>query len=150
MQTPLTELVGCRLPIQQAGFDSLNLELAIAVSEAGGLGMVGAQMIDAETLVKALERFRGQTTAPVAVNFASPLFEVERDLPALEVAIELSAMVELFFYGDPDVRLVDRVHAGGCLASWQVGSVADALQAVQCGCDSVIDRDAGPSYHLWI
>jgi hypothetical protein len=27
-----------------------------------------------------------------------------------------------FFYGDPDASLVEIVHAGGALASWQVGS----------------------------
>jgi NAD(P)H-dependent flavin oxidoreductase YrpB (nitropropane dioxygenase family) len=42
MRTSFTDLIGCRLPIQQAGFDSLNTELAAAVSKVGGLGMIGA------------------------------------------------------------------------------------------------------------
>ncbi|MGH2405945.1 MAG: nitronate monooxygenase, partial [bacterium] len=40
--TRFTELVGCRIPIQQAGMGAVaSPELAAAVSEAGGLGMLG-------------------------------------------------------------------------------------------------------------
>ena len=50
MRTSFTDLIGCRLPIQQAGFDSLNTELAAAVSKVGGLGMIGAPLVTADAL----------------------------------------------------------------------------------------------------
>jgi nitronate monooxygenase len=148
MRTPFTDLLGCRLPIQQAGFDALNVDLATAVSRVGGLGMLGAQLVNAETLAAALHDVRTMTSAPVAVNFASSLFDLERDLPTLDVAIGGSAMVELFFYGDPNIELVKRVHAGGCLASWQVGSVADGLRAVECGCDVLVVQGMEAGGHV--
>src|SRR5687768_13267568 len=70
MRTPFTDLIGCRLPIQQAGFDSLNIDLAAAVSEVGGLGMIGAPLVTAEALSDGFDQVREQTDAPVAVNFA--------------------------------------------------------------------------------
>lgn len=139
MRTGFTDLVGCRLPIQQAGFDSLNVDLAAAISGAGGLGMIGAPHVTAEALSEGFERVRAKTDAPVAVNFAVPFFDVglEQDAAALEVAIEHGVLVE-FFYGAPDVELVERIHAGGSLASWQVGSLGEALDAARCGCDLVV------------
>ncbi|MEA2383494.1 MAG: nitronate monooxygenase [Solirubrobacteraceae bacterium] len=147
MRTPFTELIGCRLPIQQAGFDSLNVDLAAAVSAAGGLGMIGAPLVTADALAAGFDRIRTKTDAPVAVNFASPFFELERDLPALETAIERGVMVE-FFYGDPDMELIERIHAGGALASWQVGSMGEALEAVRCGCDMVVVQGTEAGGHV--
>ncbi len=42
MEKSCTQLVGCRLPLQQAGMGgTATPELALAVSEAGGLGTLG-------------------------------------------------------------------------------------------------------------
>ncbi len=42
LATRFTELVGCTVPIQQAGMGEVAMpELAAAISEAGGLGMLG-------------------------------------------------------------------------------------------------------------
>src|SRR6516164_9016963 len=118
MRTKFTELVGCDLPIQQAAFGSLSVELVAAVSAAGGLGLIGAPLVSAEV-------------------FAA----------ALDVAIERGALVE-FFYGAPDHDLVEHVHDGGCLAAWQVGSVADAVAAARCGCDLVVVQGWEAGGHL--
>jgi nitronate monooxygenase len=147
VRTAFTDLVGCRLPIQQAGFDSLNVDLAAAVSGVGGLGMIGAPLVTADALAAGFDEIREKTDAPVAVNFASPFFELERDRAALEVAIERGAMVE-FFYGAPDEELVGLIHAGGSLASWQVGSIAEALEAVGCGCDMVVVQGTEAGGHV--
>jgi nitronate monooxygenase len=121
MHTQFTDLVGCELPIQQAAFGSLSVELVAAVGAAGGLGMIGAPLVSAHALSAAFDWIRAKTDAPVGVNFVAPFFDLNRDGAVLEVAIERGALVE-FFYGDPDNALVDRIHAGGSLASWQVGS----------------------------
>jgi NAD(P)H-dependent flavin oxidoreductase YrpB (nitropropane dioxygenase family) len=147
MRTSFTDLIGCRLPIQQAGFDSLNIDLAAAVSAAGGLGMIGAPLVTADALAAGFDQVREKTDAPVAVNFASPFFELDRDLAALDVAIERGVMVE-FFYGDPDGELIRRIHDGGSLASWQVGSRAEALEAVQLGCDMVVVQGTEAGGHV--
>ena len=145
--TCFTELVGCEIPIQQAAFGTLSVELVTAVSAAGGLGMIGAPLASADALSAAFDRIRAITDAPVGVNFVAPFFDPGRDGPALEVAIERAAVVE-FFYGSPDRRLVERIHSGGSLATWQVGSVSDALAAARAGCDLVILQGQEAGGHL--
>ncbi len=147
MHTHFTDLVGCELPIQQAAFGSLNVELVAAVSSAGGLGMIGAPLASVESLSAALDRIRAKTDAPVGVNFIAPFFDLDRDAAALDVAIERAAIVE-FFYGDPNIDLVNRIHEGGSLASWQVGSVSGAVAAARCGCDLVIVQGHEAGGHL--
>ena len=145
--TCFTELVGCEIPIQQAAFGTLSVELVTAVSAAGGLGMIGAPLASADALSAAFDRIRAITDAPVGVNFVAPFFDPGRDGPALEVAIERAPVVE-FFYGSPDRRLVERIHSGGSLATWQVGSVSDALAAARAGCDLVILQGQEAGGHL--
>ena len=46
METAFTRLVGCSVPLQQAGFaGAATPELAGAVANAGGLGMVGMSVV---------------------------------------------------------------------------------------------------------
>src|SRR5438046_742293 len=55
LTTRFTELVGCRVPIQQAGMGGVaSPELALAVAEAGGLGMLGGVLIPAPVLAEML------------------------------------------------------------------------------------------------
>ncbi len=145
--TRFTELVGCEVPIQQAAFGTLSVELVAAVSGAGGLGMIGAPLVSADALSAAFDRIRARTDAPVGVNFLAPFFDLDRDAAALEVAIERGALVE-FFYGDPDRDLVNRIHAGRSLASWQVGSVNGAVAAARAGCDLVVVQGHEAGGHL--
>jgi hypothetical protein len=53
-----------------------------------------------------------------------------------------------FFCGTPDPGLVSLVHAGGALAGWQVGSVAEARQAVDAGCDLIIAQGMEAGGHV--
>jgi hypothetical protein len=59
------------------------------------------------------------------------------NLADVELAARRARLVE-FFYGTPDPGLIDLVHAGEALAGWRVGSVAEARQAVDTGCDLII------------
>lgn len=102
LTTPFTTLVGCSVPIQQAGMGGVALPaLAAAVSEAGGLGMIGGVRLPAPFLADALEGLRRQTRGPFGVNFLVPFL----DRNCLEVAATRARVVE-FFYSDPDPTLV--------------------------------------------
>src|SRR5580704_12936617 len=107
-------------------------ELAAAVTEAGGLGMLGGVRLPAPFLTDALDRLHRQTRGPFGVNFLVPFL----DLECLEVAATKARVVE-FFYGDPDPVLVRTVQASKALAAWQVGSVKEAQAAVDAGCDFI-------------
>jgi nitronate monooxygenase len=53
-----------------------------------------------------------------------------------------------FFYADPDSGLVARVHAGGALAAWQVGSLTEAQQAADAGCDFIVAQGTEAGGHV--
>jgi nitronate monooxygenase len=132
LTTPFTELLGCRVPLQQAPMGGVTtVELVAAVADAGGVGMVPAQMLPAEELAGLLDTLAASTAGVVGATFLLP-FGAE---PAAVEAAAARARVVDFYYGDPDPDLVARVHAGGALASWQAGSVEEALAAVDAGCD---------------
>src|SRR5688572_19905793 len=69
MQT-LQELFGIDLPIIQAPMaGAQGSALAVAVSNAGGLGSLPCAMLDAEAMRQELAAIRAQTTKPFNVNF---------------------------------------------------------------------------------
>jgi nitronate monooxygenase len=148
METGFTRLLGCGVPIQQAGFgSSLNVPLVSAVMAAGGLGMIGAPMTRPDVLSTALAGVRARSEGPVGVNFVVPFFDVERDAATLDVAASEADVVE-FFYGTPDPDLIARVHDGGALASWQAGSCEEAVLAVEAGCDLVVAQGIEAGGHV--
>ncbi len=129
--TGFTGLVGCELPLQLAAMGVVGTtELAAAVVEAGGCGMVPGGTEPAE--------------GACGVNFLMP-FE-----PSPEEVAEAAAKCRLveFFYGDPRAELVDAVHRGGALAGWQVGSVGEAAGAEQSGCDYVVAQGIEAGGHV--
>jgi nitronate monooxygenase len=118
-------------------------ELPVAVSEAGGVGMIGGVMLPAAAIAEILAEIGRRTEEPFGVNFLVPFV----DRQAVEAAASLVRVVD-FFYGDPDASLVEAVHAGGALAGWQVGSVEEARAAEEAGCDFVIAQGIEAGGHV--
>lgn len=139
-----TDLVGCRLPIQQAslGGPIATAELAAAVSEAGGLGMLANPSSAAEVEDRTASA-RALTAGPIGVGFLIPFVEKE----AVDAAASSASVVE-FFYGDPDPDLVGAARAHGAIAGWQVGSATEALAAIKAGCDFVIVQGIEAGGHV--
>ncbi len=133
LETSFTKLVGCQVPLQQAGMGPLaSVELAAAVSEAGGLGMLGTYWdITPARLTQALDRLQALTTRPFGVNF---LISFPPELVTLAAS---RAKVVEFFYEEPDASVVQLVHAQGALACWNIGSKAEAIAAADAGCDLI-------------
>ena len=155
--TRFTEMVGCALPIQQAGMGAAAPpELAAAVSEAGALGMLGTARpgLTAATLADLLEQVRLRTDKPFGVNFiVAPIFlhgtstRPPLDVKCIEIAARAAKVVE-FFYGEPEQRFVEMVHEGGALACWQIGTREEAIAAVRAGCDLVVAQGIEAGGHV--
>lgn len=129
--TGFMELVGCSLPIQLAAMGGVGTtELAAAVIAAGGLGMVNRQTEPA--------------SGACGKNF---LMAFGPDPDDVRQAAGQVRVVE-FFYGDPSRSLVEAAHGGGALAAWQVGSVAEAVAAVEAGCDFVVAQGTEAGGHV--
>ncbi|HXC50622.1 MAG TPA: nitronate monooxygenase [Candidatus Limnocylindrales bacterium] len=144
LTTRLTELVGCRLPLQVAGMPGVSTPaLVAAVANAGGLAMLPTAGSPLALVESALDEVLRSTPQPFGVNFLIPFLDRE----VLELVSPRVRMVE-FFYGDPDASLVEIVHRAGALACWQVGSTSEARLAVDCGCDVVIAQGVQAGGHV--
>ena len=137
--TRFTDLVGCSRPIQLAAMGVVGTaDLAAAVSDAGGLGMVPGGDVE-----EAIANIRRRTDAPFGVNFLVPF--VYR--PAVEAASGRVPVIE-FFYGEPDADLIAGAKRGGSVVGWQVGSRTEAVAAVTAGCDYVIVQGIEAGGHV--
>jgi NAD(P)H-dependent flavin oxidoreductase YrpB (nitropropane dioxygenase family) len=152
LTTRFTQLVGCTVPMQQAGMGAAAPpELVAAVSEAGAFGMLGTARagFNATTFARLLEQTRQLTARPFGVNFimrpGSVAAASAREF--IEQAARVSKVVE-FFYTDPSAEFVWIVHDHGALVSWQVGSREEALAAADIGCDLVVAQGIEAGGHV--
>ena len=144
LETDFTRLVGCTVPIQLAGMGAIvSPELAAAASEAGALGQISFVQTDPAVAKQRLDRLEKLTRKPYGVNLVLPYID-----PTILTMAARRARVVDFFWGDPDPDLVERVHAGGALASWQVGSVREAIRAEKAGCDFISAQGIEAGGHL--
>ena len=152
LTTRFTRLVGCDVPIQQAGMGAASPPgLAAAVSNAGAFGMLGTARagLNVTTFAALLEQTRKLTTRPFGVNFIMRQGSVPAKSPRefIEQAAKTGRVVE-FFYTEPSAEFVRIVHDQGALASWQVGSAAEALAAADVGCDLVVAQSVEAGGHV--
>lgn len=142
--TSFTKLVGVSAPIQLASMPGIaTSDLVVAVANAGGLGMLGAPLMSAETLEATLADISTRTTGAVGVNFLMPFL----DPASVAVAARRARVVE-FFYGEPDASLIASAREFGALASWQIGSLDEALAAEMAGCDFIVAQGTEAGGHV--
>src|SRR5262249_34662728 len=132
MKTNLCHLLGIEYPIIAApmGPDLTGPDLVAAVSNAGGLGILQAQLCPPPPFRQEIRRFRALTDGPFGVNLILH-FPVEDHVA---VCLEERVPVLSFFWGDP-TPYVGRAHAAGVKVFHQVGSVAEAERAAAAGID---------------
>ncbi|HEY1355716.1 MAG TPA: nitronate monooxygenase [Solirubrobacterales bacterium] len=131
----LLERLGVEIPVVQAGMGGgiSRHELAVAVSEAGGLGTIAVN--GAAAIRRELAAARALTSRPLAVNVLLPF--ARRDW--FEAAAGADAVVT--FWGRPRRRT---------LGAWihQCGSVSEARAAEAAGADAVIVQGVEAGGHV--
>src|SRR5215471_3951446 len=122
MKTNLCHMLGIEHPIIAGpmGPDLTGPDLVAAVSNAGGLGILQAQLCPPPLFRREIHRVRALTDRPFGVNLILH-FPVEDHVA---VCLEERVPVLSFFWGDP-TRYVSRAHAAGLNVFHQVGSVAE-------------------------
>ena len=135
-ETRFTRLAGCRLPIQSAPMAGVvsDAELPAAVAAAGGHGMFPALFLSAPYLTRVLSDLSGRTRA-YGVNFIGLMLDRE----CLEIAAGHAPLVELFL-AEPSREIVETIHAGGALASYQVASDQQALRVLVSDSYDVLEQ----------
>ncbi len=135
IDTPLCRQLGIKLPIVNAPIGTAaSPQLAAAVSNAGGLGVIAVSLEKHRDDIKAaIEQVRALTDRPFGVNLLLKWPQEER----LAVCLEQRVPVVSLFWGDPTEH-VPAIYRAGSLLMHSIGSVAAAVQAAQAGADVIL------------
>jgi nitronate monooxygenase len=145
MRTRLCDLLGIEVPLICApmGPAITSPELAAAVSNAGGLGIVSFGGLPPPLLRKQIQRVRELTGKPFGVNFLLA-FPVD---PLVDVCLEERVPVLSFFWGDA-TPFVQAAHEAGLKVIDQVGSVEAARRSAAAGVDAIIAQGVEAGGHV--
>jgi enoyl-[acyl-carrier protein] reductase II len=131
----ITELFQIKYPIIQAGMIwASGWRLASAVSNAGGLGMIGAGSMYPETLREHIQRCKAATTNPFAVNI--PLLYPDLD-KHIQTIIEEGVKIVFTSAGNPK-KWTGHLKEHGITVVHVISSSKFALKAQEAGCDAVV------------
>lgn len=109
-------------------------KLAVAVSNAGGLGIIGAGSMKPDLLREHIQKAKSKTDKPFGVNI--PL--LRRDAEELiDVSIGENVKIVFTSAGHPG-KFIDKLKKVGCVVVHVVPSVKYALKAESVGCDAVV------------
>ena len=140
MKTRITELLGIEHPIIQGGMHFVGLaELASAVSNAGGLGILtGLTQPTPEKLSAEIDRCRAMTDRPFGVNLTFLPAVKPPDYPAYIEAVLKSRIVGVVeTAGNNPQKYLPRLKEAGIKIIHKCTSVRHALKAEAIGCDAV-------------
>lgn len=145
MKTRITELLGIEYPIIQGGMAWVaEHTLAAAVSEAGGLGLIGAGGAPAEFVEEQIRRVREATDKPFGVNIM--LMNPQADAIAQAAARE-GVKVVTTGAGNPG-RYMAMWKAAGIKVIPVVASVAMAKMMERAGADAVVAEGMESGGHI--
>ncbi|QUO31048.1 enoyl-[acyl-carrier-protein] reductase FabK [Faecalicatena sp. Marseille-Q4148] len=145
MRTEITELLGIQYPIIQGGMAWVaEYHLAAAVSEAGGLGIIGAAAAPAEWVREQIREVKQRTEKPFGVNIMlmSPYAdEVAR------IVVEEDVKVVTTGAGSPE-KYMKLWKEAGIRVIPVVASVALAKRMERCGADALVAEGTEAGGHI--
>ena len=145
MKTRITELVNIEYPIIQGGMAWVaEHNLAAAVSNAGGLGLIGAGGAPAEFVREQIKKAKDKTDNPFGVNIM--LMNPEADAIA-QVIVEEGVKVVTTGAGNP-AKYMEMWKAAGVKVIPVVASVAMAKLMERAGADAVVAEGMESGGHI--
>lgn len=131
----VTELFGIRYPVIQAGMVWVSgYRLAAAVSEAGGLGLIGAGSMKPDLLREHIRKGMVATTNPLGVNI--PLLRGDAE-DLVRATVEEGIRIVFTSAGHPG-KFLPMLKNAGCIVVHVVPSVKHAKKVQDVGCDAVV------------
>ncbi|HTB72953.1 MAG TPA: nitronate monooxygenase family protein [Polyangiaceae bacterium] len=139
MKTRITELFGIRHPIIQGGMHYVGLaELAAAVSNAGGLGIItGLTQPTPDDLAREIQRCRAMTDKPFGVNLTFLPAVKPPDYPGYVRVIVEQGIRVVETAGNNPQKWLPELHRAGIKIIHKCTSVRHAKKAESIGCDAV-------------
>ena len=135
LHTPLCDVLGIEHPIVLAGMGGVSMhKLVAAVSNAGGLGVIGAATLDADGLRQEIRQTRELTDKPFAVDLLAPIPDMIR--PQMQVVFDEGIKIFVAGLAVPREFIVE-MHARGMIVIVMIGKVRHAIKSEQAGADVV-------------
>src|SRR5262245_2126752 len=145
LRTKLCRDLGIEVPILSAPFGGggAGWELASAVSNAGGLGLLGMGGMPVSVLRSEIRETRARTSKPFGVGLLLPFVQGGE----VETCVEERVPVLMLFWGDVRPH-VDKARRAGIPVLVQVGSVGEAKDAAAAGASAVIAQGFEAGGHV--
>jgi len=139
MKTRITELLGIEHPIIQGGMHHVGLaEMAAAVSNAGGLGIItGLTQGTPEKLAAEIARCKTMTDKPFGVNITFLPSMTPPDYPGLIQAVIDGGVKIVETAGNNPAPYMPALKEAGIKVIHKCTAVRHALKAEKVGCDAV-------------
>jgi NAD(P)H-dependent flavin oxidoreductase YrpB (nitropropane dioxygenase family) len=138
ISTPFTELIGIEHPVVCAGMGGGHTggELVGRVSEAGGLGVIGASFLPPQEVESMVRRAREITSKPIGINL---LLHATQD--RLDEVLDLEPVVLSTAWPRDDQDLAAifaKAHKRGIRVMHMVPRVEDGVRAAEAGADVIV------------
>ena len=135
MQNKITELFKIKYPIIQAGMIwNSGWKLASAVSNSGGLGLLGAGSMYPDVLRQHIQKCKKATSHPFGVNVPMLYPNIEE---IIQIIIEQGVKIVFTSAGNPKIH-TERLKENGIKVAHVISSVKFAAKAQEAGVDAVI------------
>ncbi|HEY1374942.1 MAG TPA: nitronate monooxygenase [Candidatus Binatia bacterium] len=149
IHTRICSLLEIRHPIVLGGMGggATAAPLVTAVSNSGGLGVLGSSGTDGAKLRAEVEAIRRATDKPFGINHL--LFEVDEE--RFSVTLQTKPAVASFAWARADQELrayFDRAHAAGCKVMYMGGEVSENVRAAEAGADIIVAQGTEAGGHV--
>ena len=136
MRTRLTDLLDIEHPVMLAGMGGVSYHaLVAAVSEAGGIGTLGASTMGVDELRSEIELTKQLTSKAFGVDLLTAISgQLEHGIDAI---VDGGARIFVAGLGVPR-EIIERLHSHNVLVGSMCGKVRHAVAAVASGCDFVV------------
>ncbi|MHB1545260.1 MAG: enoyl-[acyl-carrier-protein] reductase FabK [bacterium] len=145
IKSPICDKLGIKYPVFQGGMAwASNYELASAVSNAGGLGIIGAGQMPPELLVQEIKKAKDNTDKPFGVNLILYLAYIEE---LVDAVIQESVPVVTTGAGNAG-PYIKKFHDAGIKVIPVIPSSALAKRVEKAGADAVIAEGTESGGHI--
>ena len=145
LHTPICDYFGIEYPIILAGMGGVSTSAVVAaVSNAGGLGVIGGATMDATMLRDEIKKTKELTDKPFAVDLLAPIPDMIR--PQMEVVFEEDIRIFVAGLAVPS-EFIDDMHQRDMQVVVMCGKVRHAEKSVAAGADVVVAQGTEAGGH---
>jgi NAD(P)H-dependent flavin oxidoreductase YrpB (nitropropane dioxygenase family) len=144
LKTELSKALGLETPLISAGMAFVaGPALAAAVSNAGGLGMLGTGMAPPEGLRQMIRATRALTSRPFGVDLIGTFTEEAH----IDVLVEEKVPVAVFFWDLPSKEAAAKLRRANIRYWMQVGRMSEAADAIAHGAEALVVQGSEAGGH---